>query len=138
MDSEYPAPSPARPTSRRPKSDSEIVEIVEREVLAKLPSRLSHKTLAKLARIDVLRLERAFIAVRHAPLYSALHRLRLKEANRLLIEESGLPAEAVALRCGFGHYGVFHRSYRRHFGHEPRADLQAGKPAVASKSAAST
>jgi transcriptional regulator GlxA family with amidase domain len=111
-----------------PAGDSRIVETVERAVLDALPTRLSEGALAKLAGVSLNGLQRAFLSERRTTLYSALHRLRLEEADRLLLEEPSSPAEAIAIRCGFGHYGVFHRNYRRHFGREPRADLRSVSP----------
>ena len=100
-------------------NDQDLVETVERMVLAALPKRLSEKALAQMIGVRIADLHRAFLIVRGAAFYTALHAVRLDAAHRLLRDKPGLAPEAVAIQCGFGHYGVFHRNYRRRFGLEP-------------------
>jgi transcriptional regulator GlxA family with amidase domain len=97
----------------------EIVELAERIVLQTLPKRASPKALARAAGVSIADLHHAFRIARGAPLYSALMVLRLEAADQMLQVETPMTAEAVALQCGFGHYGVFHRNYRLKFGREP-------------------
>ncbi len=92
-------------------------------VLAALPRRIPDSALARAVGGTPDDLKRAFRAVRRAPLYTALLELRLDEANRLLKEDPDLPADVVALQCGFGHFGIFRRGYRRRFGSEPGLSL---------------
>jgi transcriptional regulator GlxA family with amidase domain len=89
-------------------------------VLAALPRRIPDSALARAVGGTPDDLKRAFRAVRRVPLYTALLELRLDEANRLLKEDPAVPADVVALQCGFGHFGIFRRGYRRRFGAEPR------------------
>jgi transcriptional regulator GlxA family with amidase domain len=120
-------------------NDHHIVATVERMVLAALPRRISDSALARAIGGTPDDLKRAFRAVRRAPLYTALLELRLDEANRLLKEDPALPPDVVALHCGFGHFGIFRRGYRRRFGAEPgladtgvepRAERAAGEAAL--------
>ncbi|MGC1301082.1 MAG: helix-turn-helix domain-containing protein [Caulobacteraceae bacterium] len=101
-------------------SYADIVEMIEHIVIATLPKRMSEKSMAAAAGIKTSELHRAFMTVRGVPTYTSLHALRLDMADRLLRENPSMSSEAVALQCGFGHYGVFHRNYRRKFGREPR------------------
>lgn len=116
-------------------NDQHIVATVERMVLAALPRRIPDSKLARAIGGTPDDLKRAFRAVRRAPLYTALLELRLDEANRLLKEDPALPADVVALHCGFGHFGIFRRGYRRRFGAEPgRADDDAETPTETAES----
>jgi transcriptional regulator GlxA family with amidase domain len=96
-----------------------LVRRAEEAVLAALPKRLSDKALARAVGVMTVDLHRAFLLVRGVPIYTALHALRLDEADRMLTGDHSISPEAVALQCGFGHYGVFHRNYRRRFKREP-------------------
>lgn len=53
-------------------------------------------------------------------LTDALHRLRLKEARTLLIEDR-MNVDEIARACGFDDAGYFRRIFRRHTGLSPRA-----------------
>lgn len=112
----------------QPISDQDIVATAERMVLAGLPKRVSDSALARAIGILPQDLQRAFRAVRRQPIYTALQELRLDEADRQLREDVALPADVAALRCGFGHFGVFRRGYKRRFGHEPGASTPAAHP----------
>lgn len=100
-------------------NDLDLVETTERMVVAALPKRLSESVLATAIGVKVSDLHRAFLIVRGTPLYTALHAVRLDAADQLLVGNPAMAPEAVAIQCGFGHYGVFHRNYRRRFGREP-------------------
>jgi AraC-like DNA-binding protein len=109
------------PHKSKPKSlDAlQIVELAESMVLTTLPKRLSEKAMARSIGITLFDLRHSFMAVRDAPIYSALHTFRLDLSARMLEEEPSSHPEDIALRCGFGHFGVFRRSYQRRFGCEP-------------------
>lgn len=100
-------------------SPEAIVAAVEKMVLEMLPKRASSLTLAMAVGVTVAELNWAFRIVRGAPIYTALLWLRLDVADHMLRSEALPSAELVATRCGFGHYGVFHRSYRLRFEREP-------------------
>lgn len=91
----------------------ELVEQIERLVLASLPKRLTDAVLARETGVSVGELRRAFLDVRRTTMYRALYSLRLEAVRRILEEDPVRSPEAVAFECGFGHYGVFHRRYRR-------------------------
>lgn len=65
------------------------------------------------------RLSHLFKAHTGRSIITYLHELRLESANQLL-QESTLPAHAVAAECGFGDARFFHRVFRRHFGCSPQ------------------
>lgn len=92
----------------------EVVEDVERIVLAHLPRRLADAKLAEAVGVNVGEMRRAFLDVRGAAMYQALYKLRLELVERILKNDPTRSPEVVAFQCGFGHYGVFHRRYR-HF-----------------------
>ena len=95
-----------------------IVEAVERTVLDGLPRRPNLLALARLVGVSVPEIHDAFKLVRRRTIYSALLHLRLDAADRLLSSRPDLPPEAIALQCGFGHFGVFRRDYRLRFGRD--------------------
>ncbi len=97
-----------------PSRSRELVEDVERLVLENLPKRLSDTVLAKAVGVTVGELHRAFLDVRSTTTYQALYRLRLETVKRILQDDPSRSQEVVAFECGFGHYGVFHRRYRRY------------------------
>ena len=92
----------------------ELVEDVERLVLANLPRRMGDTVLAKSVGANVADLHRAFLDVRSTTMYQAIYKLRLETVKRILESDPSRSPEAVACECGFGHYGVFHRRYRRY------------------------
>ena len=91
----------------------DLVERVERLVLANLPKRLTDAALSRETGVSGGELHRAFLDVRGTTMYQALYRVRLEAVRRILEEEPVRSPEAVAFECGFGHYGVFLRRYRR-------------------------
>src|ERR1700761_8214562 len=91
----------------------ELVEDVERLVLENLPKRLGDTVLAKAVGVNVGDLHRAFLDVHSTTMYQALYKLRLATVKRILENDPARAPEVVACECGFGHYGVFHRRYRR-------------------------
>jgi transcriptional regulator GlxA family with amidase domain len=113
------------------------VQDVEQLVLNNLPRRLGDTVLAKAVGVKVGELHRAFLDVRSATMYQALYKLRLETVKCILESDPTRAPEAVAFECGFGHYGVFHRRYRRYLelreqeGHAARAEADgAPLPAV--------
>jgi transcriptional regulator GlxA family with amidase domain len=102
------------------RTPTEIVEVVERVVLERLPRRVALRELARAAGVSIADMHLAFRSTLGVPLYRRLLSLRLEAADRLLTADPTLTAEAVALQCGFGHYGVFQRNFKVRFGREPR------------------
>lgn len=100
----------------------ELVEDVERLVLENLPKRLGDTVLAKAVGVNVGDLRRAFLDVHSTTMYQALYKLRLETVKRILESNPARSPEVVAFECGFGHYGVFHRRYRRYLELRDRED----------------
>lgn len=119
-------------------NNRDVVMAAEELVLANLPKRLTDGVLAQAVGVKVTGLRHAFQEVRGTSIYHALYVLRLRAVTQILEIDPSRSPEAVAFECGFGHYGVFHRNYRREFGTEPgasrppRADtprpLQSARP----------
>jgi transcriptional regulator GlxA family with amidase domain len=103
-------------------------------VLAALPKRLSEKAMARSIGITISDLRQSFMIARNAPIYSALHTFRLDLSANMLKENPSTHPEEIALRCGFGHYGVFRRNYRRRFGYEPENCSSTMSPAARTSS----
>jgi len=55
-------------------------------------------------------------------------RLRL-ERSRLLLRRTAMPVLDISVACGFASQAHFSRSYRAEFGHPPRAERVAERPA---------
>ena len=91
----------------------ELVERSEELVLASLPRRLTDAALARQIGVSIGDLRRAFLDVRRTTMYRALYQRRLEAVRQILEQDPERSPEAVAFECGFGHYGVFHRRYRR-------------------------
>jgi transcriptional regulator GlxA family with amidase domain len=91
----------------------DLVRRVEELVVASLPKRLPDSVLVKRMGASIGELRRAFLDVRGATMYQALYTLRLELVRQILEQDPTRSPEAVAFECGFGHYGVFHRRYRR-------------------------
>ncbi|QPF88363.1 GlxA family transcriptional regulator [Bradyrhizobium genosp. L] len=103
--------------------------------LAHLADDLSAKALAAHVGMSERNFRRLFVdELRETP-REFVERIRLDEARRQ-IEDTDLPAQAVAKRCGFGtvyslrrafvrQFGVTPQWYRTHFQNEPAADSDA-------------
>ena len=106
------------------------MEQVERLIVASLPRRLTDTALAKETSASIGDLRRAFLDIRNTTMYQALYRLRLETVRRTLEKDPTRDPRVVAFECGFGHYGVFHRRYRR-FLAEREAATEAAPPSLA-------
>lgn len=66
-------------------------------------------------------LGRAFQRVYGHSVLDRIHRLRIDEACRLLLEEPGMPVPEVGKRCGFSQAAWFRRAFHRQMGVAPIA-----------------
>lgn len=107
---------------------AEIVARAEEIVLDRLPHRVPSPVLARTVGVSIAEMNAAFRLQRGAPFYTALIWLRLDAVDRLLRKEPSLSEQAVAQRCGFGHYGVFLRNYRLRFGRDPGRSVRLDPP----------
>jgi transcriptional regulator GlxA family with amidase domain len=83
---------------------------------------VSDEKLAKLARISLRQLERAFRSTLKRGVHQHYLALRL-ERSRQLLRETSLAIVEIALATGFGSASQFARAFRRAFGFSPSAEL---------------
>lgn len=81
---------------------------------------LSSAVLAKELHCNVDYLGRVYRRVFHLTLTEAIHRQRVREAEKLLISDARSLKE-VAERCGFNDVGYFRQIFRKHTGLTPAA-----------------
>ncbi|EGC8620323.1 helix-turn-helix domain-containing protein [Salmonella enterica] len=81
---------------------------------------LSSSVLAKELHCNVDYLGRVYRRVFHLTLTEAIHRQRVREAEKLLISDARSLKE-VAERCGFNDVGYFRQIFRKHTGLTPTA-----------------
>lgn len=81
---------------------------------------LSSSVLAKELHCNVDYLGRVYRRVFHLTLTEAIHRQRVREAEKLLISDAHSLKE-VAERCGFNDVGYFRQIFRKHTGLAPAA-----------------
>lgn len=101
-------------------------ELIE-AVLAGLPDVMTAREAAQLLNYSYSHFSRRFSQVTGRTFKAFVDQLRVREAERLALQE-GLPLSVCAARTGFSDATGFSRTYRRIRGHAARTLLQGKKP----------
>lgn len=109
------------PVDRR----SVAVATMERYLLDNLARPLVVRDVAAVVHLSERHAERLFQAQTGEPLKTALRRLRLERAARLLLE-SEAPVTEIARRCGYPEVRPFSTAFRRRFGQTPTSFRRTG------------
>jgi AraC-like DNA-binding protein len=107
------------------RGDERAVRRAEEIMEAELAEPLTIRSLADTLGLSPRRLQQAFQTVRGRTPREVLSEMRLEAARqRLLAPAEGDTVSAIALDCGFAHFGRFARAYGRRFGERPSETLR--------------
>lgn len=109
-----------------PKLDPEEVRIASRAKKALLENFVSPPTIPRLAHLcatNETKLKHCFKKVYKTTIHNYVRKLRLEEANHLMLE-SNLTIHEIANRVGYRHQGYFSRLFFENFGVHPKELIQ--------------
>lgn len=104
---------------------SVVVAAMERYLLDNLARSITVRDVAAVVHLSERHAERLFHAQTGEPLMTALRRLRLERAARLLLESTA-PVSEIARRCGYPEVRPFSTAFRRRYGQPPTTFRRTG------------